>query len=41
MEAEFIVCSATMQEAIWLKRIFMNLGFQNGYEGAITMQCDN
>ena len=41
METKFIVCSTAVQEAIWLRRFFMNLGFQNSYERAITIQCDN
>ena len=40
MEAEFIACSVAMQEAVWLRRFFMNLGIQND-NNAVTVYCDN
>ncbi|XP_050207760.1 secreted RxLR effector protein 161-like [Mercurialis annua] len=40
-EAEFIACSTAVQEAVWLRRFFGNLGFKNENEGAITLHCDN
>ena len=40
MEAEFITCSAVVQEAVWLKRFFMNLGIQND-NNVVTVYCDN
>ena len=40
MEAEFIACSAAVQEAGWLRRFFMNFGIQND-NNAVTVYCDN
>ena len=41
MEAEFIACSVAVQEAIWLRRFFGNLGIRGDYVETITIHCDN
>ena len=41
MEAEFIACSATVQEVVWLRRFFGNLGIQGDCVEPITVYCDN
>ena len=41
MEAEFIACSAAVQEAVWLRRFFGNLGIQGDCAEPITVHCDN
>ena len=41
MEAEFIACSAAVQEAVWLRSFFCNLGVQSDCAGPITVYCDN
>ena len=40
MEAEFIAYSATVQEVVWLRRFFINLGIQND-NNIVTVYCDN
>lgn len=41
MEDEFIVYSMVVQEVIWLKRFFMNVGIQDDMVGPIVIHCDN
>ena len=40
MEAEFVACLAAVQEAVWLRRFFMNLGIQSS-NNVVTVYCDN
>ena len=40
VEAEFVACSAAVQEAIWLRRFFMNLGIQSS-NNVVTVYCNN
>ena len=41
MEAEFIACSAAVQEVVWLRRFFRNLGIRGDCVESITVHCDN
>ena len=41
MEAEFIACSAMMQEVVWLKRFLLHLGVSVLVDGPIHLCCDN
>ena len=41
MEAEFIACSVAVQEAVWLRRFFGNLGIRGDCVELITVYCDN
>ena len=41
MEAEFIACSAAVQEVVWLRRFFGNLGIRGDCVEPITVHCDN
>ena len=41
MEAEFITCLAAMQEVVWLRRFFGNLGIRGDCVEPITVHYDN
>jgi hypothetical protein len=41
MEAEFVACSAAVQEAVWLKRFFEHLGFSKNSGSPMTIHCDS
>ena len=41
MEAEFISCSEVVQEAVWLRRFFGNLGIRGDCVEPITVHYDN
>ena len=41
MEVEFIACSAALQEAVWLRRFFGNLGIQGDCVEPIIVHCGN
>lgn len=41
MEAEFIACSAAVQEAVWLKRFLQSLGITKDSFSFVKIQCDN
>ena len=41
MKAEFIACSTAVQEAVQLRRFFINLEIQNDCDVAITVHYDN
>ena len=41
MEAEFVACTAAVQEAVWLKRFIEHLGFGNESTNPVLIHCDN
>ena len=41
MESEYIACSATAQEAVWLKRFFQSLRVTSLANEAVKMYCDS
>ncbi|XP_038978292.1 secreted RxLR effector protein 161-like [Phoenix dactylifera] len=41
MEAEFIACSATVQEAVWLRRFLQSLGVIVSAAEPVTVHCDS
>ena len=41
MEAEYVACSATVQEAIWLWRFFQNLKVVKDALDPVTVHCDS
>ena len=41
MEAEFIACSAAVQEAVWLKRFLEDLILEVDAEKPVTIYCDS
>ena len=41
MEVEFIACSATVQEVIWLRRFLQSLGIVKDVLGPTTFYSDN
>ncbi|XP_070013543.1 secreted RxLR effector protein 161-like [Nicotiana sylvestris] len=41
MEAEFVACAPTVQEAIWLKRFFEHLDITQNSQGPMTLYCDS
>ena len=41
MEAEFITCSASVQEAVWLRRFLQNLQVITEASCPVTIYCDN
>ena len=41
MEAEFVTCSAAVQEAIWLRRFMGHLGVIGREIGPIRLYCDS
>ena len=41
MESEYVACSASTQEAIWLKKIFQSLRVTSIANEAVKMYCDS
>ena len=41
MEAEYIVCSAAVQEAVWLRRFLKHLDIGTDYSDSVTIFCDS
>ena len=41
MEAEFVACSAAVQEAVWLKRFLEDLDVSKGMGKPVTVYCDS
>lgn len=41
MEAEYIVCSSAVQEAVWLRRFFQHLGVVTETSDPVTVHCDS
>ena len=41
MESEYVACSASTQEAIWLKRFFQSLRVTSLANEAVKMYCDS
>ena len=41
MEAEYVACSAAVQEVVWLRRFFQHLGVVTNTLGPVTIHCDS
>ena len=41
MEAEFVACSAAVQEAVWLRRFYEDLNVVTDATQPVTLYCDN
>ena len=41
MEAEFVACSAAVQEAVWLRRFYEDLDVVTDATQPVTLYCDN
>ena len=41
MEAEYVACSAAVQEAVWLRRFFQNLEVFKDASDPVTVHCDS
>jgi|UniRef100_A0A2N9FJA2 hypothetical protein len=41
MEAEYITCSTTVQEAVWLRRFFQHLEVFKDASDPVTIHCDS
>ena len=41
MEAEYVVCSATVQEAVWLRRFFQHLEVVKDASDPMIIHCDS
>ncbi|KAK9098657.1 hypothetical protein Syun_025702 [Stephania yunnanensis] len=41
MEAEFVACSAAVQEAVWLRRFLSHLGFDKDASSPVLVNCDS
>ena len=41
MEAEYIACSAAVQEVMWLKRFIEDLEINISNDNLVTIYCDN
>ena len=41
MEAEYVACSAAVQEAVWLRRFFQNLEVVKDASDPVTVHCDS
>lgn len=41
MEAEYIACSASVQEAVWLRRFLQRLGILTHASDPVTIYCES
>ncbi|KAF3655968.1 hypothetical protein FXO37_15657 [Capsicum annuum] len=41
MEFKFVACTSTVQEAVWLKRLFEHLNITKNSKGPIILYCDS
>ena len=41
MEAEFVACSAAVQEAVWLRRFLQHLGITENITESVRINCDS
>jgi len=41
MEAEYIACSASVQEAVWLRRFLQRLGILTHASDPVTIYCNS